>query len=387
MSDFNFNPQLSDRIKELNYDEFTDVQKAVFPHLLEKQNLSVKTGYGAGKTASFVLPVLHHILEENNDGVKAIILLPTRSLIYKVRKTIDMYTENLDINYFALAKGHLEEDVDLNNFDIIVTTVHNLEKFRNQIDFDTVKQVIIDEIDLMHYFKQSDDLFDLVSSMSNLEQTTIYSSRLNEEINRLIERFDDDIMQVSMDERIHELSDISHILYTFDEDDHKQNSLRSIFSNESLRRIVVFVDNPWTKKAVIQLLKNKLHVNTRWIDCDRENDFSDDIRLFMEGHYKVLILNNYKGQDYHLRDVNQIINYDFPSNSDAYESRCQLLSMKSVSYKDDAMISFSLYSDHQKKESVSNSLNISFKEKSQNSDDSDVVFGRVNKDRVRKIRI
>lgn len=388
MSDFNFHPQLSDRIKELNYDAFTDVQKETFPHILNDQNVFVKTGYGAGKTASFVIPIIHHLLNGNQGGIRAVIILPTRSLIYKVRKTIDMYIENTDLSYYALTKNYLEDDIQINNYDILVSTPYLMDKFNDNMDLSGAEYVVIDEVDLIHYFKQTDQLFVLMDQMQNLKQISVYSSRYNEEISRLIDKISDQFEHVSMDEKEHDVAEIDHILYSVQEDNDKQKLLRNILINEALRRIVVFVENNWTKKAVIHLVKNKLQVKTRWIDCDREQDFSDDIRLFMEGHYKILVLNNYKGQDYHLRDVNQIINYDFPEHSEEYQNRIKLLSTKSVSYKDDAVVNFSLHTDYQKKESISNALNLTFKETSpKESNDDEVVFGRVNKDRTRKLRI
>lgn len=388
MSEFNFHPQLIERIKELNYDDFTEVQTQVFPKFLENRNICVKTGYGAGKTASFVVPVIDHVLNSETVGIKSIILLPTRSLIYKVRKTVEMYTENLDATFYALTKSYLEDNLDLNQFDIIITTVHSLDKVMEHVNFNMVEQLVIDEIDLIHYFKQAEMLLNLKQKMTNLEHISIYTSRINEEVNRLVDQIDDSFEEITMDESETDLNDLDHKLYTVQEDGDKQNILRDILINEPLRRIVVFVDNNWTKKSVIYLLKNKLQVKSRWIDCERDDDFSEDIRLFMEGHYKVLVLNEYKGQDYHLRDVNQVINYDFPTDSKDYRQRCNMLSTKSVSYKDDAIINMSLVSDHATKEAVSNALNISFSEQKVNSTKkNDVVFGRVNKDRIKKIRI
>eukprot|EP00979_Chaetoceros_neogracilis_P004610 scaffold797_cov408-Chaetoceros_neogracile.AAC.75 len=75
--------------KSLGYKQPTPVQKAVIPYLISNtsSHILALASTGSGKTAAFVLPILHH-LSYDPYGIYAVILTPTRELAKQIYEQV-----------------------------------------------------------------------------------------------------------------------------------------------------------------------------------------------------------------------------------------------------------------------------------------------------------
>ena len=87
--DLNLVPPLLQTCKSLGYKQPTPIQKAVIPFLISNtsSHILALASTGSGKTATFVLPILHHL---SNDpyGIYAVILTPTRELAKQIYEQV-----------------------------------------------------------------------------------------------------------------------------------------------------------------------------------------------------------------------------------------------------------------------------------------------------------
>ena len=87
--DLKLTPPLLQTCKSLGYKQPTPVQKAVIPYLIQNtsSHILALASTGSGKTAAFVLPILHHL---SNDpyGIYAVILTPTRELAKQIYEQV-----------------------------------------------------------------------------------------------------------------------------------------------------------------------------------------------------------------------------------------------------------------------------------------------------------
>lgn len=97
---FGFDEQLLDVIVRAGYTEPTAIQKQAIPCALEGRDVIGIAKTGSGKTAAFLLPMLVHIMDqeelERNEGPIGMVLAPTRELAQQI------YTE---AKKFAKAYG------------------------------------------------------------------------------------------------------------------------------------------------------------------------------------------------------------------------------------------------------------------------------------------
>ena len=100
------NPRFANLCNEhLPYDRplYCHQEKAIRKSVFEKRNMIVTTGTGSGKTETFLLPIINHLLEEqaagtlSQPGVRALMLYPMNALandqLKRLRKLIENYSD------------------------------------------------------------------------------------------------------------------------------------------------------------------------------------------------------------------------------------------------------------------------------------------------------
>lgn len=82
-------PPLLQTCRSLGYKQPTPIQKAVIPFLVSNtsSHILALASTGSGKTATFVLPILHH-LSKDPYGIYAVILTPTRELAKQIYEQV-----------------------------------------------------------------------------------------------------------------------------------------------------------------------------------------------------------------------------------------------------------------------------------------------------------
>ena len=88
-------PEILTAIEELGYETPTPIQELALPKVLDsKQDLIAFAQTGTGKTAAFSLPILNQI-DPTKEGIKCIILSPTRELGIQITEDIKLYSKHI----------------------------------------------------------------------------------------------------------------------------------------------------------------------------------------------------------------------------------------------------------------------------------------------------
>lgn len=81
-------PALVKATAALGYTEPTPIQAKAIPLALSGRDVLGAAQTGGGKTAAFVLPILHGLLNKPAPGPRVLILVPTRELAVQVDRVI-----------------------------------------------------------------------------------------------------------------------------------------------------------------------------------------------------------------------------------------------------------------------------------------------------------
>src|SRR5579872_2228074 len=77
-------PPLVQATREMRYTEPTPVQAEAIPHVLAGRDLIATAQTGTGKTAAFLLPILHQLLSLPRSTTRALVVTPTRELAQQI---------------------------------------------------------------------------------------------------------------------------------------------------------------------------------------------------------------------------------------------------------------------------------------------------------------
>ncbi len=323
-----FEAPLEVKINELKFNDYTEVQKKVFPSALAGENLVIETEYGEGKTASFVIPVLNQIYKTKSTGISTLILTPTRGLIFKVKKTIELYAESVGVNVFAFTRDRFLDNLesDLLGKHVVIATPDQLPHLDKYLNYSAITQLVIDDYDMMVFFKQNHAVLALLSKTIQ-PQVIIYT-------NQFKPTYLDDfkavaaLKQISVEPHDVPIVNMTHSKYVCEDADEQVHQIKSILSEERNRRVLVFVNEPWQMKKVADLIRHSLEMSCRYIDLERGEISAKDVQAFLEGSYHVLILYKYQNQDLHIHEASQIINIGIPFSSNDYASRLNHLARR-----------------------------------------------------------
>lgn len=202
---FGLDARLLQAVDHLGFKTPTLIQSSAIPLALEeRRDVIAKSSTGSGKTAAYCIPILQNILAEDSGEkcVKSIILVPTRELSNQVSQFIEkllVYCNNkvTTVNLSSNASDLVINSLLMSKPDILVSTpakliqvlLENLSK--NLIDLSKVKNLVIDEVDLVLSYGYMDDLQELEKYLpvkTNL-QTFLMSATINDDLNELKSRF------------------------------------------------------------------------------------------------------------------------------------------------------------------------------------------------------
>jgi len=87
-SKFNLHPYVAAGVKATGYIVPTPIQEQAIPPVLKGHDVMGLAQTGTGKTAAFVLPILHRLMQGPRGHVRALIIAPTRELAEQIHEAI-----------------------------------------------------------------------------------------------------------------------------------------------------------------------------------------------------------------------------------------------------------------------------------------------------------
>src|SRR5205809_5546449 len=88
-SSFGLHPDLLRGVKEMGFTRPTPIQVDAIPPALEGRDVLAAAMTGSGKTAAFLLPILHRLIDKPRGTTRALVLTPTRELAAQVLEELN----------------------------------------------------------------------------------------------------------------------------------------------------------------------------------------------------------------------------------------------------------------------------------------------------------
>ena len=92
-------------VRELGFSQPTPIQSDAIPPAMAGRDVLACAMTGSGKTAAFVLPILHHLLPKPRGTTRALILTPTRELAAQVLQEMNDLAVHTPITGAAIFGG------------------------------------------------------------------------------------------------------------------------------------------------------------------------------------------------------------------------------------------------------------------------------------------
>lgn len=325
LKDFSLNPILHRNLNRLGYTEPTPVQAAAIPPALDGRDLIVTAETGSGKTAAFLLPVLERLLVSPLDGVKALVLCPTREMALQVQgqvKELALGTRLRSLAVYGGARIDLQIRSIKGGLDLVVATPGRLLDHlgRGTLELSHLRFLIVDEADRMLDMGFLPDLQRILTYLPASRQTMLFSATMPRTVQTLAERFLSKPLLVTVGRPASPPITLDQCLYPVDRE-RKTELLLHLLATTETSRVLVFTRTKHRADRLTTVLRRS-KIRAACIHGDRSQTQREAaLAGFRGGTVKVLVATDIAARGLDIRTVSHVINYDLPGSPEDYIHR------------------------------------------------------------------
>lgn len=317
-------------LKEEGYSKPTPIQAKSIPHLLEGKDLLGCAQTGTGKTASFAIPILQRIYNEQKSSrgkrtIKAVVLAPTRELAIQIGESFTAYSKYMDIKNIVIFGGvsqnpqtkALKEGVDI----LIATPGRMLDLYSQKfINLSKVKHFVLDEADSMLDMGMIHDVKRIIGHLPKVRQNIFFSATMPNEISKLANSIFKNPIKVEVTPVSSTTETVKQSMY-FVSKKQKRALLIDILKDKSIKSVLVFSR---TKHGANKITAELLNVGIE--ACAIHGNKSQNARQlalnnFKEGKVRVLVATDIAARGIDVDELSHVINYDLPEVAETYVHR------------------------------------------------------------------
>ena len=310
--------EIVETLHQRGYRKPTPIQKEMIPVILEGRDILASAQTGTGKSAGFILPLLQKLISRTKeyDGVKILILAPTRELVKQLEEHIRIYSRGLTCRSMAVYGGspvsgqakRLKEGVDI----LVGTPGRVLEHVRQKnLDLRTVDHCVLDEADTILDMGFRDEVLKIMQSMKKHRQTILVSATLSGGVRELARTFLEKPKLIELAPSGTIAGTVRTVLVPV-EKEKKDELLSYLIGSRNYSKTLVFVRKKEESERVSAEL-NASGLKTDMIHGGRSSGARGRaLEAFREGRIDVLVATDIAARGLDIRDVEAVISYDFP---------------------------------------------------------------------------
>ncbi len=373
-------PELVQAVADLGYTQPTAVQSRCIPLAMTSTanakgqhyvDLMVSSQTGSGKTAAFLLPVLHTLIQEqaaaeaqeradfdaacaqalangepapkrkkrqdptNPRNFKAaapgaLIVCPTRELAQQVAHDAIELVKHCRGMRIANVVGGIPYQLQiakLQNADLVVATPGRLLDLQRsqQIKLDKVKFLVVDEADRMLDLGFSDDLADINEMTLQRQQTMMFSATFAPRIQQLAMRVMHDggssVQKIQIDSPSEKHNNIKQSLYWADNAQHKRKLLDHWLRDASIDQAIVFASTQIECDGLATDLQQDGFSAVALHGALSQGLRNRRLMALRNGQVQILVATDVAARGIDVPTITHVFNFGLPMKSEDYTHR------------------------------------------------------------------
>ncbi|MFN3403522.1 MAG: DEAD/DEAH box helicase [Cytophagaceae bacterium] len=326
--------KLDERILEgihsMGFKNATPVQEQSIPHILEGKDVIACAQTGTGKTAAYLLPVFHRIL--NNppvNGVNTLILAPTRELVIQIDQNAAGLGYFASVSSLAIYGGNDGSTWDQQKkalkegAEVIIATPGRLIAHlqSSDVNFNSIQHLVLDEADRMLEMGFIDDIYKILQYLPARRQNIMFSATMPPKIRDLAKKIMSDPAQISIaiSKPAEGIRQQAFLIYDKDKVELLMKMLNG--KEEELQSIIIFCSTKQNVKVLEKELK-KLKFSVTAFHSDLEQAEREGIiNRFRNREIQMLVATDILSRGLDIEGISMVINFDVPHDAEDYVHR------------------------------------------------------------------
>lgn len=307
----------------------TPIQTEAIPVVMRGRDLIGLARTGTGKTASFVLPILHRLLESGERAdpgtCQALVLAPTRELAKQICDAARTFGRRTTLRATTLVGGVPRDKQDRalgNGIDLVVATPGRLlDHLRSgTLRLHETGILVLDEADHMLDLGFIDEVRSIAEHLPEERQTLLFSATMPAPIAALAKQLLRNPVTIATAPPSSTAERIDHRI-VFAEGGQKRALLVDMLRGGRMERTLVFVRTKQNADALLQALDDA-GIRASAIHGDKSQAQRDRVLAdFRRGAFPVLVATDVAARGIDIADLTHVVNYEIPEVPETYVHR------------------------------------------------------------------
>lgn len=317
-------PEILASLKEMGFEQPTEVQSRAIPHILEKKDMIVQSKTGSGKTAVFGIPILQ-LTDMDAKEPQALILTPTRELAVQIDSDIQKMASHLR-HKTAVVYGQHNINTEIKTLNEGVSILTGTPgRVYDHISHGTLKTqnirfLVLDEADRMLDMGFIDQIRRIIRALPKDKIMLLFSATMPPEIRRICTAHMRNPVSIEIESPTMTVDTIKQLYYRVKETE-KCDQLNRILLSYRPESCIIFCNTKVAADMVQHYLARKgYHSHVLHGDVPQSKRLQT-IQNFKQNRFHILVATDVAARGLDINDLAMVINFDIPEDKDNYVHR------------------------------------------------------------------
>ena len=324
-SSFGLHPDLLRGVKEVGFTRPTPIQADAIPPAVEGRDVLACAMTGSGKTAAFILPILHRLIAKPRGRTRALVLTPTRELAAQIEQHLSELAVHTPLSGAAVFGGVAmgpQEHAFRTGVDVVIATPGRLlDHFKHDYArLDALEVLVLDEADRMLDMGFLPDIRKVLKHLPAKRQTMLFSATMPAPIMELARELQHKPAMINLELKAAPAVGITQAIYPVSE------ALKPALFLELIRRgelkdVIVFTRTKHRANRLAEVLERggvsvaRIHGNRSQAQRTLALDG------FKRGQFQVLVATDIVARGIDVEELSHVVNFDVPNVPEDYIHR------------------------------------------------------------------
>jgi superfamily II DNA/RNA helicase len=329
-NDFGLAEPILRALAEEKYVTPTPIQAQTIPLALAKRDVIGIAQTGTGKTASFALPILNHLIAKRvrppQKACRVLVLSPTRELSGQIADSFRTYGRHIRPLAIELAIGGVPINRQVRalqrGVEVLVATPGRLLDLVNQraVTLNQLEVLVLDEADRMLDMGFIHDIKRIIAMLPKERQTLFFSATMPQEITRLADQMLREPARVAVTPQATTVERIAQRVIHTDKAA-KPSLLAELLKSEQVDRVLVFTRTKHGADKVVRGLQKSGFTAEAIHGNKSQNQRERVLAAFRTGELRTLVATDIAARGIDVDGVSHVFNYDLPNVPESYVHR------------------------------------------------------------------
>jgi ATP-dependent RNA helicase RhlE len=318
-------PSLLKGIKELGFARPTPIQADAIPPALAGRDVLACAMTGSGKTAAFVLPILHRLIDKPRGTTRALVLTPTRELAAQIVEDLNDLAVHTPVTAAPIFGGvgmGPQEHAFRSGVDVLVATPGRLlDHFGHPYGrLPGLEVLVLDEADRMLDMGFLPEIRKILRQLPARRQTLFFSATMPDPILALTRDMLHDPVTINLERKAAPAVGITQAVYPVPQE-LKSALFLALLARGEMREALVFTRTKHRANRLHQQLV-KAGIPAERIHGNRSQpQRTEALAGFKSGKYRVLVATDIAARGIDIEALGHVVNFDVPNVPEDYIHR------------------------------------------------------------------